>query len=449
MKSTAPLAVGAHSPLNQSTASRRALLRGVAAAALLAPASAMLAACGDDEPSTDANAAVELTIFWWGGDARAKMTDDALALYTAKHPNVTFKKTWQANAGYYDKLATLTAGGSAPDIFQIDDGALSEYAERNQTLDLTKYKDSKKIDVTKISEGLWKAGVVDGKFSGVPMGENTPGMIYDKGLLKTLGLPEPTNGMSWDDLITWAEHITMKSNGKVFGTMDPSADYKALWVWLRQQGKQLYDGKKIGASAEDLVKWFDLWKGARDRMAAPPADVIHGANAGAVANQLVVTGKAATSFLWANQLAELQKATKSELGVVAYPGDPSGQWARAALYFSIYKGTKHADVAADVLNFLVNDVEAGKVLGTDRGLNANTDVRAAVASGLKDAAAAAATFETELASKFGPAPAVPPKGHVKVRSLLITYAENVQYAKATSAAAADAFLKEANAALGG
>jgi len=244
--------------------------------------------------------------------------------------------------------------------------------------------------------------------------------------------------------------VTTKSAGKVFGTMDPSADYKALWVWLRQQGKQLYDGKKIGASVEDLTKWFDLWKGARDRKAAPTADVIHGANAGAVANQLVVTGKAATSFMWANQLPELQKATKSELGVVSYPGDPSGQWARAALYFSIYKGSKHADVAADVLNFLVNDVEAGKILGTDRGLNANADVRTAVASGLKDASAiAAAKFETELAGKFGAPPAVPPKGHVKVRSLLITYAENVQYAKATSAAAADAFLKEANAALGG
>lgn len=449
MKPTTPLAVGAHSPLNHGTASRRTLLRGLAAAAVLLPAGASLAACGDDEPSTDPNAPVELSIFWWGGEARAEMTEKALALYTAKHPNVTFKKTWQANAGYYDKLATLTAGGNAPDIFQIDDGALSEYAERNQTLDLSKYKDDKKIDVTKIAEGLWKAGVVDGKFSGVPMGENTPGMIYDKGLLKTLGLPEPTTGMTWDALISWAEQVTTKSGGKVYGTMDPSADYKALWVWLRQQGKQLYDGKKMGASAEDVTKWFDLWKGARDRKAAPTADLIHGANAGAVANQLVVTGKAATSFMWANQLPELQKATKSELGVVAYPGDPSGQWARAALYFSVYKGTKHADIAADVLNFLVNDVEAGKILGTDRGLNANGDVRTAVASGLKDAAKVAADFETELGSKFGAPPAVPPKGHVKVRSLLITYAENVQYGKSSSAQAADAFLKEANAAIGG
>ncbi|WP_027346578.1 ABC transporter substrate-binding protein [Hamadaea tsunoensis] len=449
MPNTAPLAPGG-SPLDHVTASRRTLLRGLGAAALLGSAGVSLAACGDDKPSADPNAPVELSIFWWGGDARAKSTDAALALYTKAHPNVTFKKTWQANAGYYDKLATLTAGGNAPDIFQIDDGALSEYAERHQTLDLSAYKDSKKIDVSKFPPSLVQYGVVDGAFAGVPTGENTPGMIYDETAITALGLAVPTTGMSWEDLITWAEQVTTKSGGKLYGTMDPSADYKALWIWLRQQGKQLYDGKKLGCTADDVAKWFDLWKGARDRKAAPPADIIHTANAGDVTKQLVVTGKAATSFLWANQVTELAKATKNKLGVVAYPGDPSAQWARAAMYLSIYKGTKHADTAADVINFLVNSPDVGKLWGTDRGLSANTDVRAAVVPGLSDAnAKASSDFETQLASKFGTAPAVPPKGHVKVRSLLITYAENVQYAKATSAAAADQFVNEANAAIAG
>src|SRR6188474_250072 len=52
---------------------------------------------------------VELQIFWWGGDARAQLTHQVLELYTKKHPNVTFKETWQANAGYIDKLNTNLA----------------------------------------------------------------------------------------------------------------------------------------------------------------------------------------------------------------------------------------------------------------------------------------------------------------------------------------------------
>ncbi len=436
-----------HRAANAHVTTRRSLLKAAAFGALATP---FLAACGEEaaQPTPESTEPVELSIFWWGAEARAKATEDALKLYTAKYPFVTFKTTWQGNQGYYDKLATLAAGGNAPDIFQIDDGALSEYAERGVTLDLTPYKANNKLDVAKFPEALWKYGEVEGKLSGVPTGENTPGMIYNKQACTELGIPEPTQGMSWEALISWAEQVYTKSGGKFYGTMDPSGDYKALWVWLRQQGKELYAGKKLGASKEDLVKWFDLWKGARDRKAAPTADIIHEANGGDVTKQLVVTGKALTSFMWGNQITELQKATKSTLGVVTYPGDVKGQWARAALYFSVAKSSAKRDRAVDVVNFLVNSTEVGKLWGTDRGLSSNLDVRKAVADGLTDATQKTAfAFETELATKFGKAPGVPPKGHVKARALLITHAESVQYGKADSAAAADAYLKEANAAL--
>ena len=74
-------------------------------------------------------------------------------------------------------------------------------------------------------------------------------------------------------------------------------------------------------------------------------------------------------------MPELQKNTKDELGVVAYPGDPSAQWARASMYFSVFRGSEHKDIAVDVINFLANDPEAGKILGTDRGLPSNLDIR--------------------------------------------------------------------------
>ncbi|HEX6682318.1 MAG TPA: ABC transporter substrate-binding protein [Candidatus Limnocylindrales bacterium] len=428
--------------------SRRALLLG----ALSVP---VLAACGgggEPEAQTPAPLStdpVELSVFWWGAEARAKSTEEALKLYTAKNPNVTFKNTWQGNQGYFDKLATLTAGGNAPDLFQIDDGALSEYAERNVTLDLTPYRNNGRLDVSKFPESLWKYGEIDGKLAGVSTGENTPGVIYNKQLCQELGIAEPKTGMSWAEFITWAEPVYAKSGNKVYGTMDPSADYKALWMWLRQQGKELYKDKKIGASKEDVTKWFDLWADARKRGAAPTADIIHEANGGDVTKQLVVTGKALTSFLWANQITDVQKNTKQTLGVMAYPGNPSAQWARAAMYFSVARTSAKKDRAVDVINFLVNSPEVGKLWGADRGLSANLDVRKAVADTLTDPTAKTAfAFETDMAGKFGQAPPVPPKGHVKARALLITIAESVQYGKASSADAADQFIKEANAALG-
>ncbi|GIJ46539.1 sugar ABC transporter substrate-binding protein [Virgisporangium aliadipatigenens] len=415
-------------------------------AALIALPLALAGCGGDDDSSSDSDGPVELSIFWWGGDARAKLTEDALALYTKKHPNVTFKKTWQANQGYFDKLATLTAGNDAPDIFQIDDNFLTEYASRGATLDLTKYRESGKLDVSKFPESLWKYGEVDGKLAGLAFGENTQGLVYNRTKLQAANVPEPTTGMSWEAFISWAEQAGTAT--KVAGTQDPSADYKAFWVWLRQQGKDLYKGTDLGFTKDDVQKWFELWKGARDRKVTPSADIIHEGNATDITKQLVVTNKALTSWVWVNQMPELAKNTKDSLGVIAYPGDPSAQWARASMYFSVFRGSKHKDVAVDVINFLANDPEAGKLLGTERGLPSNLDTRKSVAEAVTDPnMKLSIQVETDLGTKFGKAPQVPPKGHSTVRSELIKAAESAQYGRATPAAAAEAFFNAAKAAI--
>ncbi|MBB5114437.1 ABC transporter substrate-binding protein [Micromonospora echinospora] len=424
---------------------RRRLVSGLAAVALAVPFALGAAGCGDDSAGDDGGP-VKLSVFWWGGEARAKLTEDALALYTKKHPDVTFEKTWQANQGYFDKLATLTAGGNPPDLFQIDDNYLAEYAGRSTTLDLGSYSDSGKLDVSKFPKSLLEYGVVDGKLAGVAAGENTQGLVYNKTLLTKNGLPEPTTGMSWEEHIAWAEQVAKKT--KVPGTQDPSADYKALWVWLRQQGKDLYNGKELGFTAEDVKKWFELWKGARDRGATPTPDVIHEGNSSDITKQLVVTGKSATSWVWVNQMPDLKKNTKDELGVVAYPGDPSAQWARASMYWSVFKGSKHKDVAVDVINFLNNDPEAVALLGTDRGLPSNMDLRAKVSETATDPAMKQSIqVESDLAQKFGASPQVPIKGHSKVKSELVKAAENAQYGRATPAQAAEQFVTACKSAI--
>jgi multiple sugar transport system substrate-binding protein len=425
--------------------SRRGLLAGLAALPVIAATSA----CGDDSsPSSGGNGKVELSFFWWGAQARADLTDKALALYSQRHPNVTFKKTWQANQGYFDKLATLTAGGNAPDIFQIDDNYIAEYASRGVTLDLTPYKDDGKLDVTKFPESLWKYGEVDGKLAGVAFGENTQGLVWNQSLLDKFKLPAPKTGMTWDAFIDWAAQVSKAS--KIPGTQDPSAIYQALWVYLRQNGADLYSDNKLAFDESHIGSWFQLWKGARDSGACPTPDVIHEGNATDISKQLVVTGKAGTSWVWVNQMPELKKNTKDALGVMAYPGDPSAQWARASMYFSVFRGSPRKDTAVDVVNFLANDPDAGKILGTDRGMPSNLDVRKLVSDTVTDPnMKQTIAVQTDLGTRFGPSsPTVPPKGHSKVKTELVRIAEEVTYGRQTPQQGAAAFVTAAKAAIG-
>ncbi len=137
--------------------------------------------------------------------------------------------------------------------------------------------------------------------------------------------------------------------------------------------------------------------------------------------------------MWANQMPELKKNTKDELGVIAYPGDPKGAVGpRLDVLLGLRGSQEHRTSRSTCINFLVNDPEAGKILGTDRGLPSNLDVRKAVAddadrpeheepSRLRERAAAPSSARRRT---------VPPKGHSKVRSQLIKAAEKVQYGQA-------------------
>ena len=410
--------------------------------ALLGPA-----ACGETgRPGMGGR--ITLSVFWWGGPERARITEKVLSLYTKRHPNVTFKLRWQVNPGYYDKLAELAAGGNAPDLFQLDDNSLSDIAARGITRDLGTFIRDKTIDESRFLDGLAEYGTLNGIQFGVPSATNTMALFYDRTLVRGLGLAEPQLGWDYEQLITWAAGITRKSGGKVYGTMDPSGDYKALWIWLRSQGKELYHGSALGFTADDLTTWFNIWTAARTRGATPPAEIVAAADTSDITKQLVVTKQGATTFGWSNMLSELQQGTDHELGITAFPGNPQSQWARASQYWSIYKRTKHPAVVADVINFMVNNQSAGRILGTERGLPANLDIRARIMPSLSVAMQATVRYENAMAPRYGPTPAAPPKGHRQVRTLLLQAAQSVQWRRATSRQAATEFMGQAQTALG-
>src|SRR5689334_13586089 len=115
------------------TVTRRALLR---AGLALAGAGAGAAACGSGDGGSGKTT---LRFAWWGSEERAKLTQQVVDLYVSKHPDVEIKTTYAAYDPYFQKLATEMSGGNAPDVLQMGDRYLREYAERNTLLDLTEH----------------------------------------------------------------------------------------------------------------------------------------------------------------------------------------------------------------------------------------------------------------------------------------------------------------------
>ena len=96
---------------------------------------------------------------------------------------------------YWDKLATQTAGGTAPDIIQMDMAYIAEYGTRNALLDL------KDVDVSKFVEGTVDSGKIDDTLVGVNAGINSAiifanPQVFEKAKME---LPDDTT-WTWDQM---------------------------------------------------------------------------------------------------------------------------------------------------------------------------------------------------------------------------------------------------------
>jgi multiple sugar transport system substrate-binding protein len=409
--------------------------RMLAALLLVAP---LLAGCGSGSGNSGGN--VTITFAWWGSDSRATITRKAVDLFEQRNPGVKVQTTFSAYAAYWEKLATQTAGGNAPDVITMDTRYLSEYGSRRVLLDLNEGA-GKQVSLNDISPELAKTGMLGDKRYAVPWAQNASSLVYDTKAYDGVDL---SKSMTWEQFRTAAEKIS--SAGGKRGVTDFGMLDSALEIWLRQHGKQFYtpDGH-LGFTDADLKAFWQLANGFRTSKAATTAEVTASYNTAPEQSPL---GKKLTAaeFAYDSVYPSFQKANGGTMGVAPYPSDdPSttGQYRRPTMFLSVSAKSKAQDTAAKLVDFLVNDPDAGRLLGADRGLPPNLKVRQQLAAAATGTDKVVFDYEATIDAKLGAAPPVPPKGAGAIQKLLQRTYEEVAFERLSVDDAVARFMSEA------
>ncbi|MFD6419905.1 ABC transporter substrate-binding protein [Streptomyces sp. NPDC060194] len=440
---------------------RRSFLRMSTGVAAAATASGALTACGlggagrstGDKAASGPGGgkpAGDVTLAWWGADERHTRTQKVLRLFEQQHSGVTAKGEFGGFQGYFDKLATRTAGGNAPDIFQILVEYVPEYAGRNALADLGPYE-GKGLDLSDVDKASVDGGRIGGKLVAVSFGDNTPAVYFDRTTVEGLGLKVPEPGWTWEDFESLAGNVTRKSKGKVYGAHDFSGVNYALEIWLRQRGLEMYDEKGgLGFQRADLEEWFAFWAGLRKEKILVPPDV-HALFKGNNADIPMMKGVCANFVNWPNLLPGLQAATKKQLALTTPPKASDqkrpGAYVKAVNWVAVYAKSPNKDASVALLDFLVNDVEAGKVLGVDRGAPPSAKVREAVKPGLPAPEKAFLDYLETASQEVTPQTIAVPKGAGTIYAELIKAAEDIGFGRASISEGVDRLYAEAERAL--
>jgi len=429
------------------TAGRR--LRALAAVAI---ATGLLAAsaCGGDSGgnSGSANGEVTLRFTWWGGDTRTKLTQQVIEAYQKDHPNVKIKGEFGDWSGYWDKLATTVAANDAPDIIQMDEKYLREYADRGALLDLKK---AEGLDTGKFEADTLSAGEFDGGLYGLNAGINSFAIVANPTVFKAAGVAIPDDTTwTWDDYTRIAAEISTKLNGKGWGSGAPGTNEAALNLWARQHGESLWtkDGK-LGVSAGQVTAFYQNLLKMRDAKAIPSAEFISQDINASLDQSAMATGKTAMSFVWSNQLNAFSKAAGTELKLLRIPSvegksSANGSYYKGSMFWSISSRSKHQKEATEFVNYLSNSTAAGSILLAERGVPPNTEIRAAVAPKLKPADAASAKFIQDIGKELGEPSPAPPVGGGQVEKIIQRYTTEVLFGRQTPDKAAQGFIDEVN-----
>ena len=122
--------------------------------------------------------ATRMRAIWWGGQDRARRTNEAIQIFEKQRPDLKIATESNAWADYWTKVATLVAGGNAPDVLQMDYRYLVEYAKRGTLMPLDAYI-PKLLDIQDFGANNLDSCKVDNKLYGVNLGTNSTATFLD------------------------------------------------------------------------------------------------------------------------------------------------------------------------------------------------------------------------------------------------------------------------------
>ena len=395
----------------------------------------------------------EIRHFWWGNPERDKRTFAVIDIFNQKNPDIIVSGETLGFADYFTKLTTQIAGGNMPDVIQQGYGVLFEYINNGVVVPLDEYV-GKTLDISKIDQSAIDAGTVDGKFYALSIGANSHMAMFNSRLFEEAGIvPGETfdpYGYTYDELAEFAAAIKQATG--VPGTDDNTADYQNFSDFTVQKGANLYnEDSSYGPSQEIVEEYWSIWEKIRNGGGTPPAQESAALSGVAELSQMgVVTGKSAMTYLWSNQLVGVQGLMEDRLGVATYPNTPEmrpGSVVQPSQFVCLTRDSANPEAATKYMSAFVNDIDMTGVLGLERGIPSQSDVRAALQPKLTEVEALSVEYFDKIQGKTAPLTAPPPSGSAEVEQTFERLAVGVLLGERSIPEVATDFLNQAQAIL--
>lgn len=205
--------------------------------AVLVVLSMLLAACGQATPTTVAEepvatdapvvevpAATEapvtepvsLTLSFWGSDLDTQVYQERVNMFMEKNPDIKVELLY-IPSDYSQKVQTMIAGGTAPDVIQLSEDVHS-YSSKGQVISLNDFVSKDGLDLkVRYGEtgGLTTAYSMDGNLYAMPDRGGALILYYNKDMFDAASVSYPTKDWTWVEFLDATQKLTVREGDAV------------------------------------------------------------------------------------------------------------------------------------------------------------------------------------------------------------------------------------------
>jgi multiple sugar transport system substrate-binding protein len=212
---------------------------------LFAVLALVVAACGGDNgatettaPPVDAGCFVEveedavIVFSGWGDETEQQIYRDSIERFAEVCPSVSVDYQ-PIPADFQTKLKASMAGGTAPDVFYVDDQLMTAFGPTGQLLALDEGMAAAGVVRDDFIPALLTIFTLDGSTYALPKDWGTLGLVYLPAAFAAAGIDEPNEDWTWDDLRAASEAITATGD---YAGFCQNADWARFAPWVFGNG---------------------------------------------------------------------------------------------------------------------------------------------------------------------------------------------------------------------
>jgi multiple sugar transport system substrate-binding protein len=201
-----------------------------------------------------------VVIDFWAMGAEGEKALPLVDQFQAAHPDIRVRVQQVPWSAAHEKLLTAFAGDTLPDVCQLGNTWIAEFAALGSLEDLTEpIAASETIERHDYFPGVWQTNVVGGRIVGLPWYVDTRLLFYRTDLLKAAGHDQPP--ATWDEWLATMRDVQARQPEGRYAVLLPVNEFETPVILGYQCGADmLKDGARYGNfSGERFRKAFQFY----------------------------------------------------------------------------------------------------------------------------------------------------------------------------------------------